>query len=65
MADRPIDVSLPAPQREDARRMAKEQGLSLSAFFVRLFYLYKSNPVAYESLFQQRGQPAQQKQANK
>jgi hypothetical protein len=49
---RPVDVTLPAPKRDSMQRLAREQGLSMSGFFVRLYYMYERDPSAYELLFQ-------------
>ncbi len=49
----PLEVSLPPPAREHLKEIAVAQGISQSALVRRLFYMYRRDPVAYETLFVQ------------
>ncbi len=48
---RPVEVNLAEHRKNNLRRIAKEQGLTMSAFLSRLFHLWESNPTAYEKLY--------------
>jgi hypothetical protein len=51
MKARPVEVNLPSPRKAQLREIASSQGLTMSAFMARLFYLWERNPTAYEKLY--------------
>lgn len=48
---RPIEVDLPEPQKERLRRLAEQQGMTMSALLRRIFYMYGADPVRFESCY--------------
>jgi hypothetical protein len=51
MKSRPVEVNLPSPRKAKLREIASSQGLTMSAFLARLFYLWERDPTAYEKLY--------------
>jgi hypothetical protein len=51
MKAKPIAVYSPENIREEVAEIAATQGGSASSFLMRLYYLYRRDPLAYERLY--------------
>ena len=47
----PLVIPMPGPQKANLRRAAARQGLTLAALGRRLFFMYLTDPQAYENLY--------------